>query len=362
MIETGITLTLECSPALELRQNLECSLMQGLVIKQKLRLSLVLYENREEICVKLYKNALKKGNVKQYQGHGMTFEFALVCKKDVPEHIYEQTGYAFSHCLMKSQNILFGSDKYAMAKGSWLLFVIYDMYEKTLPDKAIEYAAIHERGEMVTLGDHNLASKLEFAIAAKENNLRWYMKWIEENCPAKFADVFSYQVHLDLPTNDELQQLLEIFQSSNEAQYVQTMIQEFEWPYTILQHLNKYKKANDEVIKIINKTLQNAETHASEFSLTVLEIANKVKQTVETGLQEITNKNLKKYISIVRINDIWRNNLIEIDRRFARTLSRKQQVMNQYDYTAELTKLNIKDSLPHDGKLSLDFNKVLALL
>jgi len=358
----GMSLYLVQSQALELRQTLECTLSQTLLVKQELKLTLALYQEREGICTKLYKDALKKGKVRQYQGHGMNFEFALVSKKDVPEYIYKQTGHAFSHCLMKGWDTLLGGGRYAMAKGSWLLFVIYDMYPETLPDKVIEYSAVHERGEMITLGDHNLASKLEFAITAKEGKLRWYMEWIERTCPGKFADVFSYQVHLNLPESDELQKLLKVFQASEEAEYVRTIMEEFEWPYSILQRLSRYKKANDKVIKIIAETLQTAASKASILYPTISKIIARVREAIESGLQEITEKNLKKYISIVRVSDVWKDGRRELDKKFNETLVRMRQIMTQDEYIRQLKELGITDSLSRDGKLAFNFSEVLPLL
>ena len=167
MVSMGMSLVLRQSQSLEMRQHLEQTLSQALVVKQSLKLQLALYQEREDAATKLYGKAMRKGMVRQYQGHGMTFEFALVSKKDVPEWIWKQCGYAFSHCLMKCWDIMVGGEMYARAKGSWLLFVIHDMHAN-MPEEVIQYAAIHEFGEMITLGDHNLASKLEFAIAAQE--------------------------------------------------------------------------------------------------------------------------------------------------------------------------------------------------
>ncbi len=351
-----MSLSIRISPQLALRQSLEINLGQVISIKPELKISLTLYKEREGICTKLYKDALKKGNVRQYEGHGMTFEFALVSIKDVPEFIYKQCGHAFSHCLMSGWDALLGGQRYARSRGSWLLFVIHDMYPE-MPEKAIEYVAVHERGEMVTLGDHNLASKLEFAIAAKENKLRWYMNWIEVNCPASFADVFSYQVHLDLPDTEKMRDALEVFQSSEEAELVLNMIEEFEWPYSVLQRLSKYKKVSDEVAGIISRAISSAESYVSS-SLRVVQITTSVDAMVKETLHEIVERGFKQYVSIARVGDLWRKQLISLDTKFAEVLTNKQQLLGLSVYIDELGEAGNPNSLG----LPLDFAEMLALL
>jgi len=357
----GMSLSLVCSQALQLRQNLECSLEQSLAIKQVLKLELKLYKKREDICTRLYKDALKKGNVRQYDGHGMKFEFALASKKDVPAWIYEQCGHAFSHCLMREWDCLLGGEKFAMARGSWLLFVIRDMY-KEMPAKTLEYAAVHERGEMVTLGDHNLASKLEFAIAAEEKNLRWYMDWIEKKCPEKFSDVFSYQTHLELPASDEFQQILEVFQESEEARQVRRLIEEFDWPYTILQRLSKYKKANEEIASILNIAFDKARIFASHAASPLPETVEKIRQEIRDGLRAISESGLKRFISLTRINELWNIGRAELNDEFIKTRVRREEMLNENDYIKEVINANLSGGLPLDNELSPEFKKVIKLI
>lgn len=356
-----MSLSLVCSQALELRQSLECSLEQSLIVKQELKLELKLYLEREDVCTKLYKDALKKGNVRQYDGHGMIFEFALVQKKEVPVWIYEKCGHAFSHCLMRGWDCLIGGEKYAMAKGSWLLFVICDFYAE-MPQKSIEYAAVHERGEMVTLGDHNLASKLEFAIAAEEKNLRWYMGWIETQCPEKFADVFSYQTHLDLPASDEFQLILEIFQESDEAQKVRRLIEEFDWPYTILQRLSKYKKANEEIAVILNAAFDAATIFASHATSPLPETVKKIRQEIRNGLRAISENGLKKSISLVRANEVWRHRRSELDDEFVKMRNRREELLGEKDYLSEVVQADLSGGLPLDCELSPEFEKAFKFI
>lgn len=356
-----MSLSLVCSQALDLRQSLECSLESTLMVKQELKLELKLYQKREDICTKLYKDALKNGNVKQYDGHGMIFEFALVKKKDVPVWIYEKCGHAFSHCLMRGWDCLIGGEKYAMAKGSWLLFVICDFYPE-MPQKSIEYAAVHERGEMVTLGDHNLASKLEFAIATKEKNLRWYMEWIETQCSEKFADVFSYQMHLDLPSSDDFQKIMEVFQESEETRKVRRLIEEFDWPYTILQRLSKYKKANEEIAVILNAAFNAASIFASHAAVSLPETVRKIRQEIRNGLRAISGRGLKNFISVVRANEVWQYRRSELDAEFIKTRVRREEMLSEKDYVNEVARARLSGGLPLDNELSSEFKKVLKFI
>lgn len=356
-----ISLSLVCSQALAVRQNLEYSLEQSLTVKQSLNLELRLYQKREDVCTKLYKDALEKGNVRQYAGHGMTFEFALVRKKAVPAWIYEKCGHAFSHCLMRGWDFLLGGEKYALAKGSWLLFVICDFYPE-MPQKSIEYAAVHERGEMVTLGDHNLASKLEFAIAAEEKNLRWYMEWIEKQCPEKFSDVFSYQTHLVLPASDEFQKVLEIFQESDEASKVRRLIEQFDWPYTILQRLSKYNKANEEIAAILNAAFDAAMILASHAATPLPEMVKRIRLEIGKGLRAISDRRLKRFISLVRASEVWQYRRSELDAEFIKTRVRREEVLSEDDYVEEVIQVRLSGGLPLDKELSPEFKKILKLI
>lgn len=355
----SLGMSLRISQSLELRQSMELTLTQSLFITQQLKLALTLYIKRESELTRLYRNALKRGMVKLYDKHGMKFEYALVRAKDVPADLKVYGNWAFSHCLFKSFEALFFGKQYAMARGSWLLFVIYDMYPG-MPEHYIEYAAVHERGEQVTLGDHNLASKFEFAIARKENNLVKYIAWLEEQCPAKFADVFSYQTHLELPAADEFQEVLESFSSSEEATKVRQMIEEFEWPYRLLQKLTLYKKRNEEVVEIATQALRVAEILAGESGLPLKELVGRVRVEVTKQLRFIIERELKCYISFPRLNALWRELRIGVDKKFVEMLNARQR--SNPNYLQELIDASISDSLPRDGVLSLSFAEALQAL
>lgn len=352
-------LSLRVSQSLVLRQSMELSLNQSLLIVQQLKLALTLYKKREGELTKLYRNALKRGMVKPYDKHDMKFEYALVRAKDVPVDLRAYGNWAFSHCLFKGFDAFCFGKQYAMARGSWLLFVVHDMYPD-MPEHYIEYAAVHERGEQVTLGDHNLASKLEFAIAKKEENLVTYMAWLEEQCPAKFADVFGYQTHLELPAAAEFQEVIETFSSSEEATKVRQMIEEFEWPYRLLQKLTFYKKRGEEVVEIVTQALRVAEILAGERGMPLKELIDRVRTEVTKQLRLIVERELKRYISFPRLDAIWRELRIGVDKKFVEMLDARQR--SNPNYLHELLDADVSDSLPRDGVLSLSFAEALEAL
>ncbi len=351
----GFGMSLRVSQALRLRQDMEMTLSQSLSVTQKLRIALELYLKREDELTRLYRKALKRRMVKLYDKHGMKFEYALVNAQDVPADLKAYGNWAFSHCLFKPLEALLFGTRYAVSRGSWLLFVIYDMYPG-MPEGYLEYAAVHERGEQVTLGDHNLASKLEFTIAREEGKLTEYMGWLEERCPAKFADVFSYQTHLDLPAADEFQEVLELSASTEEATKVRQMIEAFEWPYRLLQKLTFYKKRNEEVVEITTQALRVAEILASEGGMPLKELIERIRAEVVRSLRAVIERKLTRYISYPRLDGLWRELRIGVDQKFVEMLSRRKL---RPDYIQELTESGISGDLPRDGVLSLQFSEAL---
>ncbi len=351
-MEIGMSLRL--SPALTLRHALESRLEQSLFIRQTQRLELRLYLKREEELTKLYRKALERRQVKLYDKHGMKFEFALVPAKDVPQEC-KACGHAFSHCLYNAlEAFLFGT-RYALSRGSWLLFVVYDMYPTAKPSY-LEYAAVHERGEQVTLGDHNLASKLEFAIAREEGKLLEYMDWLEESCPAKFADIFSYQTHLELPAADEFQEVLELSASTEEAAKVKALIEDFEWPMRILQKLEHYRKRGDDAVAIVTAAVREAGQLLESRVAPLRELIAGIEARLAAGLRGIIEQELEKYLSLPRLDALWREYRAELDRKFGELLYRRQLVNPRH--VEEVAALNIiTGGLPGGGVLSFKFSE-----
>lgn len=349
--------TLRISQALELRQSLECVLCQSLKIVQKLCLALELYIKREHQLTALYRKALEEGRIKLYEKHGLKFEYALVSEKEVPKEILTSCGHAFSHCLFNGFEALIFGKRYAISRGSWLLFVVYDIYYPQMPDSFIEYAAVHERAEQATLGDHNVASKLEFAVAAKEGRLKRYIYWLEENCPVKLADVFNYQVHLDLPDDEEFRRDLEDSRSCKINAAILRMIENFQWPYFALRKLNSYKRINERIMEIISQVLSAMDYFVRDGASPLGEIIPEVRKRVRAALRRIIDDRLEKFANPASIEPAWRTLLIKIGDQFARRLSSFKQA--NPNYLGEFLKAGVEEGFPRDGVLSLSFSEAL---
>ena len=244
----GMSMSIVQSQSLSLRQVMESKLQQ--TVTQKVVLEMRQYLQREDKSKKLYQRALERGDVRQYDGHGLPFEYARIQKQDLEEleatHLLD-LGCGFAHCLYSGWDGFFFGKKMAMAKGSWLLFVVTDFFSVPFPEEYIQYVAIHEHGEEVTLGEHNLAIKLEFAIAKREQKISRYVCWWEEHSLVRFVDVFSHQSVIVLPDSEEFQEMLELKSKAEYAQRVRTMIEDFSWPYRVLQKLSRYNKLSQEV-------------------------------------------------------------------------------------------------------------------
>ena len=295
-------LSLRLSQQLTQREELEMALYQNCVVLQSLQLQLRQYQKRESTFTRLYKRALEKGKVSLYNKHGMKFEYALVSSRDVHEYI-EKYGYAFSHCLFNAFDAFLYGKHHALSRGSWLLFVVEDLFPN---DSFKEYAAVHERGEQVTVGDHTAATKLEFSVAKKERQLGEYMSWIEASYPGKFSDVFNYQTHVALPQSETFQEILEKSLLSEEAQVVQELIQSFEWPRIVLDKLMQYKKKNDRIRTIIVTAFRATEDcfiHSS--GKTIKETIDRAHAVFRNELSCVKKEDLMIYASIPALSASW---------------------------------------------------------
>lgn len=351
----GLGMQLCQSTALTQRQEMLAELEQSMQVIQRTELSLELYRKREEISTRLYRQALSKGRVILYNNHGIQYEFALVSKKQVPEWIYKECGYAFSHCLMDTFESLLRGKDYALSQGSWLLFVIHDFFPHT-PSKIIKYASLHERAEMATLGDHNLASKFEFGMSAKENNLRWYINWLEKHYPEKFASTFTYQTHWPIPESGRLKNLLDNFSSTEEAEHIQATIEGFEWPHSILTKLTEYKKVNDEITTLIFKSFDEVVLLLKQ-SVEVKEIVQDIKNELKILLKQIKLK--KQYLNSDLIGDIWAGRRGELANRFLERVNFIKTIKDQIQVASDLSKIGSDGSLPNQGVLASNFEKAI---
>lgn len=350
-----------CSLSFQLsqRQQLENSL--EIEVYHEIALSLEFYQEKEKVFTKAYQKALDQGSVYEYKKHGIEFQYALVSKEYLPEGICNQVGHAFAHCLYNAFDAMFCGRKYAMSRGSWLLFVIKDAYSEPLPLKAIELAAVHECGEMITLGDHNKASKLEFAVAKKEGKLTWYMNWIEATCPAKFADVFSYQVHTSMPDDDEIGRILEELQSSASWQEACEIIEGFEWPHRILQRLVKYNDGNEKIEQIIAQVLVVVK-EVCVLGSSVKSVMDELEEKSSAVLQEIIDKKLVHYASYPRLQAAWQAMRKNANDEILEYINARKEVISNQEYLEEVLALGKDPGLPKTGAFSTAFDDVIKHL
>lgn len=215
-----------------LRQILEEKIAQALKHRQVQKLELKLYLAFEDRFTALYREAGERGDLRQFNRHGLAFEYARVRRHEVPD-VAETYGCGFAFC------------KFGVLRqtATWHLFVIDDFFAPLeFPETYIEYVAVHEHGEEVTMGMHELAIRLEFAIAKKERKLLPYLRWLDQHYVTRFTDVFSQHMHVILPDSEALQCVMEHQHQREYAANVREYIEKFEWPYRVLQKLSKYAK------------------------------------------------------------------------------------------------------------------------
>lgn len=235
------------SQKLEQRQDMIHRLEQAMRIERRMVMEMGLYQRREDHLKKAYATALKRGDVRQYDQHELKFEYARIRRREVPAEWAATDSCGFAHCLYSSWNALFFGHKIALASGSWLLFVVTDHFQKLLfPEEYMRYVAVHEHGEEMTLGEHSLATKLEFAISLTEKRITPYIQFLADHYPTKFTDVFSRQTNIVLPDSEDFRRMLELKSKADYAQSVRKMIEGFEWPRDILQKLNLYERRSHE--------------------------------------------------------------------------------------------------------------------
>lgn len=362
----GMSMRLDVSQQLSLRQTLEAQLAVQMSITQKLVLELRLYLKREDECKRLYADALERGDVHQYQGHGLTFEYARVRREEVPSHILNLCGCGFAHCLYNGWDALLGGTKFAMARGSWLLFVVADYFAPVgFPEEFLQYIAVHEHGEEVTLGEHHLATKLEFAVAKRERKLARYIDWLESHSPGKFTDVFSHHSRIELPDSNEFQRLLEKASRSEHATRVRQMIENFEWPAATLQKLDRYEKQGRE----LQQALITALTRLTQFA-NDLPISWPLPEAKENICQQLTavvqvGKEQARYLCLQNFQPIYQLLRRDLALAYAKYRVRRQDVLQLRPDGQDIYLAEIKEggeALPTSGVFSLNFREAMEAL
>ena len=346
---------------LELRQELKMTqaqklgqkLEQSLRVMQTQRLGLRLYIERESLLKRLYLRAIKNDDICHYEKNGMSFDYAIVCIKDLPEELVQWHSAAFSHCLYDPFEAMFCGTQYALARGEWFLFVIEDMIPGSR--KWQEYWAVHERGEQVTLGRHDLATKLEFAVSDLEGQVKQYIAWLETDYPDKFWDVYNYKQYLVLPDDDEFIRVLQTFASSNEAVAVKQLIAEFDWPLPLLKTLSKYRQYADRLHKYMEEILMLVMPLIPETMSSLPKLLADIKGIVRKSLRSyLEYGGLPPCISPSMVAE-WHETRRTIDQEFLTLIAIKEKA-GIPGYTLEdrmAVGLNSAE-LPNEGILSRD--------
>lgn len=345
----GMSMSLCMAPKLTLNQKLTQQIKMKM--SQTLTLSLKLYQKKENEAKKLWNLADKRNDIKEYNNHNMGFNYALIGKKDVSPKIIENYGYAFSHCLYNKFDAMLFGKKYAFSKGEWLLFVVKDLFNN-FPRAYEHYAAIHERGEQLTAGNHFDATKLEFAIAKKEEMLTKYITWLNKNAPRKLGQVIEFeQFHQPLPKENNFIDIAKQQSTGEEAQTVKEMIEDFEWPTTVLIEIKKHKTKRKKIYKIIDNTLEMAKQKIT--GLLSKKQGQEYKKEIENIFKNMCNDIItvgKNYIDCPRINAILNPLLINIENEFLKTLSYHQQGM---DSSQQIDLLNyLQNTIGFNNSLS----------
>lgn len=359
----GFSMSLRMSPQLSMRQTMECKLTQEMRIEQKMVLEMRMYLEREDVCTKLYQKALARGDVQQYNGYGLTFEYARVKRHEVPKDILDSCGCGFAHCLFNVWEALLGGSKYAMARGSWLLFVVTDFFSPIeFPEEFVRYVAVHEHGEQVTLGEHHLATKLEFAVSKLERRLADYVVWIEHTFPGKFADVFSHQTRIVLPDSAEFQKVLEMASRQEYAARVRQMIEEFEWPAATLRRLNHFQVQGEKIQRLVLGQISRIQLFISDLSAsTTLPAGRQALNRLMTEMLEIAKEH-ERYLCVANFQGSYREFRDQIMNGYQAFRNRRYDLL-KIDSTMETLYLDevaeAGEYLPTDGIYAASFRDAM---
>ncbi len=348
----GMRLEISHETRLTLLQRLQLSCR----IEARIAIELKILQRKFNFWKELYRKALRGGSSRHYEKYGLNFVYARVRAKDVPDEVRAKCGWAFSVCVMEGFDILFDTAKQRRSRGEWLLFVIEDMCPD-MPERFLEYAAVHEFGEQMTLGDHNLASKLEFVIANKEGDLESYMAWLEERAPGKFSDVFSYQVHLEYPSDADLMELVKRVCDTDDAKNVVRMMKAFKWPPLLLEKLLEYQGANEEIASVIGYAWEGVEAQIASGQ-TLKEIIEKSEATVRRRFSEIAN--LRRYMNLPFQERQWLDSRSAAEEKFIAVLHARSS--SDPNYFPDVVASGIQDGLPKTGPLAVRLETAIAVL
>jgi len=126
---------------------------------------------------RIYDTAEKR----QYQKHGLDFEYAVVRRKDFPYMLH-----------IGSAGLSFDGMRFVMED-----FFLDPAINAETRKKMVELIAVHEYGESIFY-DHHQASLLEFAVAKNEGILEHYLETLHSKYFLKFRDVAMHRMGKEL--------------------------------------------------------------------------------------------------------------------------------------------------------------------
>lgn len=323
---------------------------QTLTMRQEHKLKQELYLRREDGLTQLWLSAAKRKKIAHYEKHGLSFDYARITRKDLEKlglsKVVEECGHAFSHCLYNSFEALFLGQKYAMSKGQWLLFVVEDM----VPKEFAEYAAVHERGEQLSIGNHRMACELEFAVAKKEKQLTPLITWLRRHYPRKiYADV-----GIAVPEEDatEFYNVWERGISPQEAAAAKALADGFFWPVSLSRIGDRCRDATDDAEskvsdlywKCRNKLYSNFNHHTS-----VKNTLRAVESIVRKEIKKIVPKKDRQYVVFEKLNKLWSEKVEELDEILRKWFDDHKEEEDKSAYLAELDAASIAGPLRSRG-------------
>lgn len=366
----GMSMGQSLSQQLNLRQAMEQRVEMAMKIGQRMVLELSLYSRREEVFKQLYAQSLERGDVRVYRGHGLNFEYARLKREELPQSLIDERSCGFAHCLYNVWDTMVFGRKIALAKGTWLLFTVPDFFSPLLfPDCYVEYVAVHEHGEEVTLGEHHLATKLEFAISQRDRKIAPYVQWLENHYPEKFSDVFSNQTRVILPDSQEFQQMLELKAKEEYAVNVRRMVEGFEWPFKILQKLSLYEHKGREAEALALRMCVVVGDIAKSLSgdLPIPDAMAKLSAAMRMYLLKV--KDQRRFICWPRINPSYRDARGRLADGFAIYRQKRSDALNEQFgpqganvFVEEIGQLQGGGNLPTTGIFSPRLEEAITAL
>mgnify|MGYP000312401877 CR=1 FL=1 len=316
------------------KEKLEKLLLRNIVVaEERRRISLQSYKEREMILKRVYRRAVVMRNIIKIEKFGISFDIALVPKDQIPGWIFSETGVVFSHLLLKPW-ILGKTQK------ELLIFGIRE-YSLFFPKDIFKYLAFHEIGEILSWGNHTLASKLEFAVAEREGKGKWYVSFLKRHCPQKLLTIFSFRRHF-LPYLLEKKEKKSFFGKFRKKIFpFRGKIESLEWPMGLLSEIKDLLEINEKVAFLLEKVLLKMKNQLSPET-PIPEMIKKIDEfLIEELMIEIYIRGWRDFINPPRIENL----IIQIEKEFARLLYKRRDLIGEEKWIREWQEAGMFTSL-----------------